>query len=246
VNVLLSSQNPIPLHIQLKDTIAKEISSHLYEEKIPSERELMERFQVSRATVREAINHLVQEQVLEKVQGKGTFIKKRQTIHEWLDHLHSFTETVERMGMVPSAKLLKIEESVQDAEKQKQLKTKKIVSIARLRKANEIPIAIERHFYGEWIGQQLLKYDLNKLTIYDLLEKQLHIELVEAEQTIKVIPIDREDAKALNIEANANVLCVERQIYGSNGEVIELYSSIFHPNYYELKVKTHRKMERRV
>lgn len=239
---MLNSQNPVPLHIQLKDTIAREIANGKYVEKIPSERELMERFQVSRATVRESINHLVQEQVLEKVQGKGTFIKQRKTIHDWLDHLHSFTETIKRMGMMPSAQLLKSDEHVKDPDKEHLLQTNQVVSIARLRKANNIPIAIERHYYGQEIGRQLLKYDLNELTIYDLLEQQLNIPLVEAEQTIKVVPIEAMDAKKLDIEPNTNVLCVERQIYGLHGEIIELYKSIFHPSYYELKLKTRRQM----
>ena len=108
---MLNTENPIPLHIQLKHLIQSEIQAGKYKEKIPSERELMHRFNVSRSTVRESINHLVHEQILEKVHGKGTFIKSRVTVHEWLHALHSFTETVRNLGMTPSAKLLYMKES---------------------------------------------------------------------------------------------------------------------------------------
>lgn len=236
----MNADYPMPLHIQLKQLIQAEIQAGKYVEKIPSERELMERFHVSRSTVRESINHLVRDQVLEKVHGKGTFIKKRATVHEWLNALHSFTETVRNMGMMPSVKLLMMQDNLQDKEAQAILQSPHVFTFARLRKADDQPIAIERHYYEQSLGNQLKQYDLHHSTIYDLLEQQLHISLVEAEQTIKVVPITTEDAQHLLIEKNTNVLCVERVITGLMGEPIEFYRSIFHPELYELKLKTKR------
>ncbi len=230
----------MPLHIQLKQLIQAEIQAGKYVEKIPSERELMERFHVSRSTVRESINHLVRDQVLEKVHGKGTFIKKSVTVHEWLNALHSFTETVRNMGMKPSAKLLMMQDNMNDKVAQAVLQSPRVFTLARLRKADDQPIAIERHYYPQSLGNQLKQFDLHHSTIYDLLEQQLHISLVEAEQTIKVIPITPEDAHHLLIAPNTNVLCVERVITGLMGEPIEFYRSIFHPELYELKLKTKR------
>ena len=237
---MLNSSNPIPLHIQLKQLIQTEIQEGKYIDKIPSERELMERFQVSRSTVRESINHLVNEQILEKVHGKGTFIRNKKTVHEWLNALHSFTETVKNMGMTPSAMLISIHNYVDDVSIQRKLNDDSIFTFTRLRKANQKPIAIERHYYTQSLGNKLKQYDLNESTIYDLLEIELDIVLVEANQTIKVIPISEHDAKYLNVTPNINVLCVERTILGLFGEPIEFYRSVFHPDYYELKLKTKR------
>lgn len=103
---IVSFDNPMPLHIQLKDVLIREIQAQKYEDKIPSERELMARFSVSRSTVREAVNHLVQEGVLQKKHGKGTFLTQAKTVHDWLDTLNSFSDTVKRLGMIPGAHLL--------------------------------------------------------------------------------------------------------------------------------------------
>lgn len=46
-------------------------------DKFPSERELMERFKVSRSTAREAVKLLVAENLVEIQRGKGTFIARR-------------------------------------------------------------------------------------------------------------------------------------------------------------------------
>lgn len=178
---MLNTENPIPLHIQLKHLIQSEIQAGKYQDKIPSERELMQRFNVSRSTVRESINHLVHEQVLEKVHGKGTFIKSKVTVHEWLNTLNSFTETVRNMGMVPSAQLLYMKESCDDDKVKSILSAEQVFTFTRLRMADQLPIAIERHFYTNKLGQQLKKFDLNSSTIYDLLENELNVALIEAQ-----------------------------------------------------------------
>ena len=237
---MVSFDSPIPLHIQLKDVLTREISEQKYRDKIPSERELMERFSVSRSTVREAVNHLVQEGVLQKKHGKGTFLTEPKTVHDWLDTLNSFTETVRRMGMQPGATLLEAK-AVQACEAPvTKLLDDQLYVISRLRTTNDIPIAIERHYYARELGEQLAQFDLHTITIYDVIEQQLHILMKEADQTIRCKAIEPHDAELLQIEPHTNVLCIERTIFGEQGEVIEHYESLFHPEHYSLRLKTKR------
>lgn len=230
----------IPLHVQLKDLIKGEIVEGKYEEKIPSERELMERFSVSRSTVREAVSHLVQDGILKKIHGKGTFITKNKTVQDWLNTLNSFTETVNQMGMKPGARLLSSNELHYFEVGSKIFGEQPIYSIARLRTADNLPIAIERHYYERKLGLQISKYNLNKATIYDVIEKDLNITIVEAEQTIRCCSISVEDAELLGLQPNINVLCIERVITGENQQIIEYYQSLLHPELYMLKLNTKR------
>ncbi|WP_099670683.1 MULTISPECIES: GntR family transcriptional regulator [unclassified Sporosarcina] len=66
----LDPNSPLPLHVSLKDIIKNSIEQGFYEKKIPSERELTEQHEVSRATVREAVAQLVREGILEKRHGR--------------------------------------------------------------------------------------------------------------------------------------------------------------------------------
>lgn len=238
---MIDTNSPIPLHLQLKDVIAEEIKGGIYKEKIPSERDLMDRFSVSRTTVREAISHLVQDGVLEKVHGKGTFIAQKTPVHEWLDSLNSLTHTVKKMGMVPDSKLLKSEIVKEPSHISDLLQVDSLYTIERLRTADTTPFAIERHFYSEEIGMQLAMYDLDTSTIYDLLENNLGIELVEAEQFISCKEVSVEDAEKLEVPVGSSVLCVERLITDANGEPIEYYTSNFRPDMYVFRIKTKRK-----
>ncbi|HCS75651.1 MAG TPA: GntR family transcriptional regulator, partial [Clostridiales bacterium] len=67
----------VPKYFQLKKAIIRKIEEEEYLPGglIPSERELMEQYQVSRITVRKAIDELVVEGYLYKIQGKGTYVK---------------------------------------------------------------------------------------------------------------------------------------------------------------------------
>lgn len=241
VITLFDTNNPVPLHLQLKETIACEIKEGIYKDKIPSERDLMERFSVSRTTVREAISHLVQDGILEKIHGKGTFISQKPPVHEWLDSLNSLTDTVKKMGMVPGSKLLSNEIITAPSHIGDLLEVDSLYTIERLRTADATPIAIERHFYCEEIGMQLAKYDLETSTIYDLLENSIGVELVEAEQFISCKEVSDEDAALLEVPVGSSILCVERLITNANGEPIEYYTSSFRPDMYVFRIKTKRK-----
>lgn len=67
----LDFNNPIPLHVQLKIILEDQILQGYYKDKIPSERELMDMYSVSRSTVREAVSILVRDGILEKGMVRG-------------------------------------------------------------------------------------------------------------------------------------------------------------------------------
>ncbi|ARK29775.1 GntR family transcriptional regulator [Halalkalibacter krulwichiae] len=237
----INIDNPVPLHIQIRNIIEKEINEGHYQNKIPSERDLMERFSVSRTTIREAITALVNEGVLKKVHGKGTFISEQSPVQEWLSSLNSFTETVKNMGMEPGTKLLKCGIVSNQSHIIDMLETDEIYRIERLRFSDSIPTAIERHHYNKEIGLALAKYDLNRETIYDLIEKNLGVELNEAEQFISCKEVSDEDAHLLEVKTGSSILYVERLITNANGEPVEYYTSVFRPDMYAFRIKTKRK-----
>ncbi|MDF2522884.1 MAG: araR2 [Clostridiales bacterium] len=67
-----------PKYQQLKDYLIQTIKTQELHagEKIPSENELAEKFEISRHTIRQAIGELVNEGWLYRVQGKGTYVNR--------------------------------------------------------------------------------------------------------------------------------------------------------------------------
>lgn len=70
--------NNIPFYLQVKKYIKRQILDGDLNpgDTVKSERDLMEKFGLSRSTIRKAIKELVYEGYLVKVQGKGTFVSK--------------------------------------------------------------------------------------------------------------------------------------------------------------------------
>ena len=66
----------LPAYMKIHDQIKKDIDEHRWAigERLPSERDLAEQFEVSRMTLRQAISLLVEEGVLERRVGSGTFV----------------------------------------------------------------------------------------------------------------------------------------------------------------------------
>ncbi len=237
----LDAASPIPLHAQLKDELRREIGKGDYTERIPSERELMETFAVSRTTVREAVSALVRDGFLEKIHGKGTFVTSHR-VNEWLGTIRSFTEMVESMGMKPGAKLLwhGVKREPQIA---KILGVAEYYAVERLRFADENPIAVERTHYPVEIGLKLAGYDLSMVTIYSVLEAN-GIILQSAEQKITGAMPTKADAKLLGISPKTAVLAAERLTAVPRGRVVEYYTSVFRADKYAFCVKMQRRSSR--
>lgn len=236
----LDQDSYMPLHLQLKEKIEMKINEQEYIGQIPSERELMEIYNVSRSTVREAINLLVREGVLEKKHGKGTFVSLK-PIQNWLGHLSSTTETIENMGMEPGAKLLKKEKLTPPKYVQEMTGFKEAYFIRRLRYGNDIPIGIEQHYYPLAIGEQIIKYDLNKVTLYNLLEEELSIRFAKADQHITSVKIPEGFERYLNIKESDHVLKAERIIKGIDNEIIELEEAFYRSDLYSFSISLSRK-----
>ena len=72
----------VPLHVSISEKLRRQIESGDYSpgEKLPSEHQLMDTFQVSRITVRQAIANLVNQGLAKSQQGKGVFVTPQQKV----------------------------------------------------------------------------------------------------------------------------------------------------------------------
>lgn len=88
-----------PLYDQVYQTLLQQIGNGTYpvQQKLPSEKELSELFNVSRITIRQALNQLQLEHLVYKIQGKGTFVSAPKTFQN-ISQLQGFAEAMRNMG----------------------------------------------------------------------------------------------------------------------------------------------------
>lgn len=225
---------PRPKHTQLSDVLASLATTDLGPgAAIPSERDLMATYDVSRATVRKAIDSLVAGGLLQRVQGKGTFVA-RPRLESHL-HLASFSEEMRRRGLTPSSRLMLVDEERPPAEVVKALRLGARGTawrIDRVRLADDQPMAIEQGWYPRAVLPDLDTADLTG-SIYTLLADRYGLVIDTAEQTLW--GESAEGATARRLEAPLHTpLLVFRRVSSAAGKPVEYVVSRYRGDRYQV------------
>ena len=134
-------------------------------DEIPTEKELVEKFNFSRQTIHKALYELSVLGVIERIRGKGSFVCHRK-VNRNIKNLMSFSEDMESIGVKPGAILLeyKIIEAKVANKIAKELEINKdsqLYYIKRLRTGNNTPIAIQEHYIPRHFFENI---DISRLT----------------------------------------------------------------------------------
>lgn len=105
-----------PLWAQLFDILLERIVSKEYQagEKMPTDLEIMDEFDVSRMTVRQAMNRLINEGYIERRRGKGTIVLEKENKVETI--LKSSFNGVMEKNDIKNRRVLKVERVKVDQE----------------------------------------------------------------------------------------------------------------------------------
>ena len=225
-----------PKHAQLRDVLAAMCATELEPDSaIPSERELMETYGVSRATVRRAIESLIGEGLLRRVQGKGTFVG-RPRVESHL-HLASFTDDMRRRGLEPSTRVVRadaVEPPAQVARFLGLAGGEPAWRLERVRLAGGEPMAFEASWYAMDLLPGLDGHDLTG-SLYTILADAYGLAVDTADQTVWAEVADERLARYLAIEVGAPVMAFDRHGM-SAGRPLERAVSHYRGDRYQLHV----------
>ncbi len=223
----------IPRYYLIYEELYKEIIDGQYQvgDKFPSDTELCERYKVSRGTVREAVKKLFHEGLLVREQGRGTFVThKPEKIEQDAQQLMGFSELMKMHSIVPTAKVLEQKTITPDKKIKEILKLvdkDKTVKIHRLRYGNNEPLIVERSYFVYDLFQQILKYDLEKESIYEVMYRETSLRLGSAHQTIEAIAASPVDSILLKIESGLPLLLIKRIIMTKEGKYFQYSEDIY-------------------
>lgn len=228
--------SPVPKYFQLREILLdlieeKELS---FDAPIPSERELGQRYGLSRMTVRQAVDHLVSEGRLYRVAGKGTFVARPKI--EMALRLTSYTEDMLARGMQPGARDLDrrtVRASGHLARAFGLRPGAGVHYIERLRTADGEPMAVERSHIAAEVAPDLLDQQLSDRSLYQLLEERYGVVLDSGEQSIEAGTVDARDADLLHLRPGSAVLLLQRRSFAS-GVPVELAVSTYRADRYQL------------
>ncbi|MDK2823907.1 MAG: GntR family transcriptional regulator [Clostridia bacterium] len=232
----------LPLHYRITQELRESLKNGQWKsgELFPTDKQLMEKYNVSSTTVRRAIYELVKEGWLERKPGKGTFVKGDMV--ETLKRLTGFFEEIREKGMKPSAAILTIEEVevtdelLEEVPELKDFDEEKLVLIRKIQKMNDIPVVYLDSYWPFEVGQELRKHDLTCRGMYEILQDSLGITLEKADQIITASLADEVVANALNIEKGAPLLVMKRTVF-SGDEALEVSVNKYRADMYSYRVQ---------
>jgi GntR family transcriptional regulator len=104
--IKLDKTSSTPLHQQLFTSIKAAMNAKFLipGDKLPTEDELCQYFNISRPVVRQAYNKLIEEELIFRHKGKGSFVLTQKTKYTILQSLHSLTEQISMNNMNPTIK----------------------------------------------------------------------------------------------------------------------------------------------
>lgn len=207
-----------PKYYILKQTLINKIENHEYRgnDLIPSERELVLKYQVSRITVRRALDELVKEGYLYRIQGKGTFVKA----HEYSQNLVSITsctQDVINLGMTPRRKVISSSIIDVDEERRSALELSRgdrVFRLERIYYANDIPInhTVTYLPYKLFIG--IDGFDFSQESLYTVLEREYGVCPCTATRSIEAVLAKGKVAEALEVKPGVPILLFGCITYG--------------------------------
>jgi GntR family transcriptional regulator len=223
-NKMLNKDIPIPLYYQLKEILLEEIKQSEEGASFPTELELCKQFDISRPTVRQAVNELVIEGYLNRVKGKGTFISESKIKQDFLIVLESFTEEMQRKGLVPTTKVLRFETVKADQKVAEALNVplgNMVVQLQRLRCANDRPIVLVATFLPHEKLPNILARDLENESLYTIIEQEYGYKIDRAIRVLEARIAEAEEAELLKIKNGAPIQYIETTTYLQDGTPIE-------------------------
>lgn len=233
-----------PYYRWLEAILREDIEQGVYQpgDSLPTEHQLMRGYNLSITTVRRAMHDLAREGWIYRKAGKGTFVK-RNKLEERLARLTSFAEEMQSRNITPQFKLIYAQDADPPIEIGRALKLpskQKAFLIERVQIANNEPIALARGYWVADIGEQLAQQDLNRISLYEIVEQYLHIPLTEADESISAAVADADLARKLDISRNAPLLVRRRLTYTTEMRPIEYTTTFYRADQYEYKIRLAR------
>lgn len=222
-------QERVPKYYLVKQNMIDKIDNEDFpmDIPIPSERELMELYQVSRITIRRAVDELVNEGYLYKIQGKGTYVKNDEKGSN-LIAITSCTEDVIRLGMVPSKELVVNETVKADAKRAKLLEITSddnVYRIGRILYANQEPLNYTLTYLPEKLFPNLEQYSLEEESLYKILQEKYGVKITKARRTMEAILAQDYIAEYLDVKEGSPIMLFRCITYGIvNGKEVPIES----------------------
>ena len=218
-------RGPIPLHHQVFRDLSAALDGNEWAagDRMPTERDLAERYGCSLITVRHALGELVREGRIERTRGRGTFVLQPRIERDIAGSM-SFAEEMERRGLDPATRLVTghIEPAGDvvggllglDADAP-------VVYLERVRLGGGEPLILEQARLPAERFPGLLAFDFEHRSLYDILAERYDTRVVRARESVEPVGLRAREAKLLAVPTRSLALQIDGLAFAADGPPVE-------------------------
>jgi len=222
-----------PKYLRIKQKLSDMIKDMPEGSRIPSERDLVNRFDGSRMTIRKSIDELVKERRLYRINGSGTFVAK-DGHRKYLNNLVGFSKEVIEQGGIPTHKVIKLKNLKADAKLASKLEIEvgdPVAYVVRVHERDGDPVLLDYAYFNKTITENLTK-KLCERSLYKYFEEKLGLKITTSIQEFFAEIVSDEVRKLLNIEPGTPIIKIENIAFLDDGSVLEYTIGYRNPNKY--------------
>lgn len=227
----------IPLWAQLAADLQVRIGKGEFEDKFPTEEDIVQEYGVSRYTVRESIRKIAEQGLLQRHQGRGTFVVHPR-LEQPLAGFYSLACTISDTGVKERSevRVLELRQANIAGERLGLDPNDECLYIERLRYAGNEPLALDKSYLPADMAAPLLEIDLTSGSLYDHLAKYCDTIITEGLERIRPINPTLRDRDLLHLPQKEAAFSLER-ITKSSTRTVEWRSSIVRGDRYQFVVE---------
>lgn len=197
-------------------------------DKLPSERQLSQLWDINRMTVRNAIQKLANEHVLTIKPGLGSFIAQKRLVRN-LQDTYGFYESADNSSRTINTVVLELSaiEANKDLGQKMELSIgSPIFKLVRLRYLDDIPTSYPIVYVDANKFSGFLNIDLEGKSFYKEIKRIYDIESYDGEQSISITYCSEEEAKLLGLDEGSPVLFISGVSRTEDGEIFEYFKEL--------------------
>lgn len=193
-------------------------------EALPSERDLAERYDVSRDTVRKTVRHLEERGIVYSDHGRGTFVAP-EIVRRMSRFIDGFSQDTSRRGSSAGQRVLAVDHVDASMAIAKLLGLQPghpLLHVRRIRTIDGASVGLHDAYFVVPAEARLNRKQIESAgSLYALLTEKFGFAPAEAVENLHASAADAEDAKLLGIKEGAPLLICERITLSERREPIE-------------------------
>ncbi len=208
----LRSSPDTPLWSQVLEDLRERIGQGEFLDRFPTDRELVDTYEVSRHTIREAVRRLQMEGVVDRHRGRGSTVVQA-PFEQPLGTLYSLFRSIEATGSEQTSRVL-VRERRSDPGAAQVLECDvgaALFYLERVRLVDGVPIAHDRAWIPFEVASPLMDVDFRRTALYDELRTNCGAIPERGSEWIRPIVPDGTESRLLQMAAGTPAFEVARR-----------------------------------